>query len=290
MPEMNTLIVSLIGMGILALFFAVFLFVAYTRLAVKDDPRVDAIADSLPGANCGGCGYPGCRQYAEAIVKKEGKVPVDLCAPGGQDSVERIASIMGVEAMAAVPKVAVVLCGGTPELAEDRATYIGAASCQEEHLVTGGHKACTYGCLGLGDCVDACPFNAMFMAENGLPVVIEEKCTACGKCVDACPRGIMRLVPKTQRILVRCVNHDKGAVARKVCKVSCIACTKCVKAAPEGAIRMDNFLAVIDDPAAVDANAQALIDSCPTACIVDRLGILVKTPEEPEKKEATVEA
>jgi len=287
---MNTLIVSLIGMGILALFFAVFLFVAYTRLAVKDDPRVDAIADSLPGANCGGCGYPGCRQYAEAIVKKEGKVPVDLCAPGGQDSVERIASIMGVEAMAAVPKVAVVLCGGTPELAEDRATYIGAASCQEEHLVTGGHKACTYGCLGLGDCVDACPFNAMFMAENGLPVVIEEKCTACGKCVDACPRGIMRLVPKTQRILVRCVNHDKGAVARKVCKVSCIACTKCVKAAPEGAIRMDNFLAVIDDPAAVDANAQALIDSCPTACIVDRLGILVKTPEEPEKKEATVEA
>lgn len=287
---MNMLIVSLIGMGIMALFFAVFLFLAYTRLTVKDDPRVDAINNSLPGANCGGCGYPGCRQYAEAIVKNEGKVPIDLCAPGGQDSIERIASIMGVEATAAVPKVAVVLCGGTPELAEDRAIYIGALTCQEEHLVTGGHKACTYGCLGLGDCVNACPFDAMFMAESGLPVVIEEKCTACGKCVEACPRGIMRLVPKTQRILIRCVNHDKGAVARKVCKVSCIACTKCVKAAPEGAIRMDDFLAVIDDPSAVDANAQAVIDSCPTGCIVDRLGILVKTPEEPEKKEATIEA
>jgi len=287
---MTTLIVSLIGMGILALFFAVFLFVAYTRLAVKDDPRIDAIAESLPGANCGGCGYPGCRQYAEAIVKKEGRVPIDLCAPGGQDSIERIAAIMGVEAKAVVPKVAVVLCGGTRELAEDRAVYIGAWSCREEHLVTGGHKACTYGCLGLGDCVEACPFDAMYMGEDGLPVVIEEKCTACGKCVEACPRGIMQLVPKTQRVLVRCVNHDKGAVARKVCKVSCIACTKCVKAAPAGAMRMENFLAVIVDPAAVDSAAQAVIESCPTACIIDRLGIIKKTPEEPEKKEAAVEA
>ncbi len=282
---MSTLVVSLLGMGGLALFFALFLFFAYTRLAVKEDPRVEAINDILPQANCGGCGYPGCLQYAEAIVK-EG-APIDKCAPGGQEVIEKIAKIMGLEAGAFEKKVAEVMCGGTKDLAVRRADYIGPKSCREAHLWTGGDKACEYGCLGFGDCVEACPFDAMYMGDDGLPRVIYEKCTGCGVCVEVCPRGIMQLVPESQRVIVKCVNHDPGAQSRKVCKVACIACTKCVKTAPEGSMKMDNYLAVILDYKAVDSKAQEVIDSCPTFAIVDRKGELIHKKLR-EKKEGAV--
>lgn len=267
MPPM-IILVSLVGMGVLALFFALFLFFSYTRLSVEEDPRIEQIDEILPQANCGGCGYPGCKRYAEAVVK--GEAPPNKCAPGGQEVLEKISVILGISVEESQRKVAEVMCGGGEGLAVKRANYAGVRSCREAHYVTGGDKACLYGCLGYGDCVEACPFDAMFIGPDGLPRVIEEKCTGCGVCVEVCPRGIMQLVPVDQRVIIKCVNRDMGGVARKVCKVSCIACQKCTKAAPEGAIVMEGFLAVIKDWQATDSAAEAVIESCPTNCIIDR--------------------
>ncbi len=210
------------------------------------------VSEVLPQANCGGCGYPGCSGFAGACVKAAdaGSLEGKLCPVGGAPVMEKVAAILGLEAVAAEPKVAVVRCNGSCENRPRTALYDGAKSCAIAHATSGGETGCTFGCLGCGDCVEACQFDAIHMnPETGLPEVDEEKCTACGACSKACPRKIIEIRPKgknNRRVVVMCVNKDKGAVANKACKASCIGCGKCVKVCPFEAITLENNLAYID--------------------------------------------
>ena len=222
---------------------------ASKKFAVYEDPRIGKVAEVLPQANCGGCGYPGCSGFAEACVKA-GSLEGKLCPVGGQPVMTRVASILGLEASASEPKVAVVRCNGSCEHRPRITQYDGAVSCAIAHATYGGETGCSFGCLGCGDCVSACQFGAIRInPETGLPEVNEEACTACGACVKACPRNIIEIRPKgknNRRMVVTCVNKDKGALTRKSCEVGCIGCGKCVKICPFEAISLENNLAYID--------------------------------------------
>ena len=259
---MNNLI-PIITMGALGFLFALGLVFAYRRLAVEIDPRIEKIAESMPQANCGACGYPGCQALAEAIAA--GKAAPDSCPVGGAETVEKISAILGIKAGEVIKKVARLHCRGTKDAAPQRSEYLGLKTCYASHLM-GGDKLCTYGCLGLADCVRSCVFNAMYMGEDGLPVIIEENCTACGKCVEACPRNLLELHPISQNILVFCRSEDRGAVARKACKNACIACSICSRACPE-AIVIENNLAVITDYKKIPPEKIPEIEKCPTLAI-----------------------
>ena len=239
--------------------------VASKRFAVEQDPRVKDILEALPGANCGACGFPGCQGYAQAIV--DGKAECNLCAPGGADLVGRLASIMGTTATAAEPRIAVLHCQGHEGNCASDARYVGVQSCRACQILAGGTKKCPHGCLGLGDCVDVCPFDAIHMGPDRLPVVDEAACTACGKCVDACPRLLISLEPTVQRTIVRCRNAQKGAVAAKVCTTACIACKKCEKACPFDAIHVKDNVASIDSSKCRNCGMCAPV--CPKHCILD---------------------
>jgi electron transport complex protein RnfB len=262
---MGTLLISLLAMGGLAIAFALFLLAAYKRFAVEEDPRMEAILEVLPGAGCGACGYPGCRQYAEAIAK--GEAPPNKCTPGGSAVVRKISEILGVEAEEIEAPVARVLCRGGENEAHRRSSYHGIRTCRASHFTVGGDKLCMYGCLGFGDCVRACPFDAIHMGPDRLPVVDDDKCTGCGQCVEACPRSIIELHPRDQKVFVFCRSHDRGPAAKKACSVACIGCTLCVKNGPEGALKMEENLAVILDSKAVDAEAEKTTAKCPTSAI-----------------------
>jgi electron transport complex protein RnfB len=257
------ILVPVITMTALGLLFSIGLVFAYRKLVVEVDPRVEKINEALPQANCGACGYAGCQALAEAIAA--GKVAPDSCPVGGTESVARISEILGVKAAEVVKKVARLHCRGTREAAPRRSEYLGLKTCYASHLM-GGDKLCTYGCLGLADCVTVCPFNALEMSPDGLPVVIEENCTACGKCVDACPRDLFELHPRLQNILVYCRSKDRGPVSRKACRNACIACGICSRACPE-AIILEHNLAIITDYKKIPAEKIPEIEKCPTDAI-----------------------
>ncbi len=258
-------------MGMLGLLFSAGLVIAYKRLRVEEDPKVEIVNDILPQAQCGACGYSGCRAYAEAVAK--GEAEINGCPVGGEEVANQIADIMGAKPAEFIKKVARLHCRGTREAALDRGEYLGLSTCYAAHLL-GGNKQCSYGCLGLGDCVQVCQFDALYMGVDGLPVVSEEKCTACGKCVEACPRDLFELHPLTRNIFVYCRSQDRGPFARKVCKNACIACGICVRACPE-AIVLENYLAVIVDEDKIDPEKIPEIEKCPT----DSIGRLKKDNE-----------
>ncbi len=260
---MMSFLVPLLIMGILGFLFSMGLVFAYKKLRVVEDPKVEQVAEILPQANCGACGYSGCRAFAEAVVK--GKVAPNSCPVGGLDVARQVAEILGVEAGEVVKKIARLHCRGTHEAAKDRGTYLGISTCYAAQLI-GGNKQCSYGCLHFGDCARACPFDAIEMGENGLPQVIEEKCTACGKCVEACPRNLFELHPLSQEIIVFCRSQDRGPTSRKVCKNACIACGICVRACPE-AIVLENNLAKILDYKKIAPEKIPEIEKCPTGAI-----------------------
>jgi Na+-translocating ferredoxin:NAD+ oxidoreductase RNF subunit RnfB len=239
-------ILSLSGIGVAA---AIVLYLIAQKFKVHEDPKIDEVEEVLPAANCGGCGYAGCRNFAEACVKAEDLSDL-YCPVGGQECMDSIAKVLGLETVKQTPKVAVVRCNGTYMHCAKTNHYEGAPSCAVASQLYGGETGCQYGCLGLGDCVAVCPFDAIAMdADTGLPIVDDEKCTACGACVVACPRHLIELRkknPKDRKIYVSCMNHDKGGVARKICSVACIGCSRCVKECPFDAITIDNFLAYID--------------------------------------------
>ncbi len=238
-------IISLCAIGIAA---AVILYFVAQKFKVEEDPRIDIVESILPGANCGGCGKPGCRGFAEATVKATSLDGL-FCPVGGADTMAKVASALGMEVTAQTPQIAVVKCNGTCDNRPRTSTYDGYKSCAIEHSLYRGETDCTYGCLGCGDCVNVCAFDAIHMDANGLPVVSEENCVACGACVKACPRNIIELRnkgPKDRRVFVCCVNKDKGNIARKACTVACIGCGKCVKECPFEAITLENNLAYID--------------------------------------------
>jgi RnfABCDGE-type electron transport complex B subunit len=263
--------VPVLTMALLGFMFSVGLVFAYKKLRVEENPKISEVNESLPQANCGACGYSGCRAFAEAVVS--GKVEVSGCPVGGADTAIQVAAILGVDAGEIIKKVARLHCRGTLEAAQSSGFYQGIPTCYAAHLV-GGNKQCSYGCMGYGDCVQACQFDALDMGEDGLPVVREENCTACGKCVDACPRNLFELHPLDQQILVFCRSEDRGPLARKLCNNACIACGICVRACPE-AIEMVNYLAKITDYKKIDPEKLAEIEKCPT----DSIGRIRKTDE-----------
>ncbi len=259
------LIVSLASMGGLALLFSIGLALADRKLAVMEDERIAKAVDVLPGLNCGGCGYPGCRGYAEAVVTAG--APFDRCNPGGAAVIEALSRIMGSEAAAFVKRVAVLHCQGTEAHAPRRASYAGPATCGAASLVQGGFKSCTYGCLGLGDCVRACTFDAIHLGSGGLPVVDPARCTACGACVRACPRSLLRLHPVEEaRVIVLCSSKDPGPIAKKACAVACIACGLCAKRDPDGAVTIQQNLAVVVYEKVTGPHPET-VDKCPTGAI-----------------------
>lgn len=264
--DLTVILVSMVSMGGLGLLFSAGLSLANKKLHVAEDPRITEVTEALPGANCGACGFPGCANFAENLVL--GPAELSSCSVASPDAIEEIAEILGIEATAGEPKVVRVMCqGGDAETAK-KATYIGIQSCLAADLMAGGEKQCSFGCIGLGDCVDVCPFGALYMNRNGLPVVIEERCTGCGKCVDACPRGIMELHPESHILFILCKNHDAPKEARKICTKACIGCQICVRAAEGDQITMDNQLAVIDYDSIRGHEALLPIERCPTSCLV----------------------
>lgn len=246
---MDLILIAVVSLGAIGLIAAIILYVASKKFAVYEDPRIAQVAEVLPQANCGGCGYPGCSGFAAACVKA-GSLEGKLCPVGGQPTMEKVAGILGLEAVASEPKVAVVRCNGTCANRPRVTQYDGVRSCVIANSTYGGETGCTFGCLGCGDCVAACKFDAIRMnPETGLPEVDEEKCTACGACSKACPRAIIEIRPKgknNRRVYVQCVNKDKGVIARKACAAACIGCGKCVKVCPFEAITLAANLAYID--------------------------------------------
>ena len=245
----NSILTAVIVLGVAGLVIGVVLFIISKKFAVKTDPRIAQIEELLPGANCGGCGFPGCSAFADACVKQGGLKGMN-CSASKPEVMEKIAAIMGGEVEAVAPKVAVVRCNGSCENRPRVNEYGGVKRCSIANMVCGGETGCFYGCLGCGDCVSACRFGAISMnPETGLPEVDQDKCTACGACVGACPRHIIELRNKNKkdrRVYVSCVNKDKGPVAKKACAVACIGCGKCVKACQFEAITLENNLAYID--------------------------------------------
>jgi Na+-translocating ferredoxin:NAD+ oxidoreductase subunit B len=221
--------------------FAVIIFFVEQKFKVIEDPKIDEVQSALPSANCGGCGFAGCRAFAEAIVRA-GTLDKFNCPVGGADVMHQVAKILGVEAAIKEPQVAVVRCNGSYTHAPGKVEYDGAMSCQFAHQLYSGDSGCPYGCLWLGDCVAACKFDAMYMDNTtGLPVVLQDQCVACGACVRACPRSIIEMRNKQKknlRIYVACINMEKGAVAKKNCSVACIGCSKCFNVCPHEAIEM----------------------------------------------------
>jgi len=233
------------------------------KFKVERDPKIDEVRAALPGVNCGGCGYPGCDGYAEAIAK--GDAPINKCAPGGKAVSDALSALMGVNA-STEEVVAVLLCQGTKKVAPVKGEYVGVETCRAAKLSAGGTKLCAYGCLGFGDCVSVCLFDALHMGDDGLPHVDYAKCTGCGMCIKECPQQIFVAVPKSRvGSVVLCSNHAVvKATVIKSCKVGCIKCEACVKACPEHCITMINGIPVTDYSKCTSCGI--CVEKCPTKC------------------------
>ena len=240
---MDGILTTVIIVAVIGIIASVMLVVAAKVMYVYEDERIGLVAACLPGANCGGCGYAGCADYAKAIVEKG--ADLDKCAPGGADCVKAMAKVMGVAASAGAAKKAVVKCQGHTCNTGSKFEYQGVTTCSAASKMYGGFGDCAYGCMGLGDCTKVCDFGAITI-ENGKVNIQEEKCVACGKCVAACPKQLITLIPADTKIKVMCSNKQKGANVAKQCKISCISCMQCEKNCPTGAIKVTDNLAVID--------------------------------------------
>jgi len=252
---------AILSLGLLGVIASLGLGIAARKFAVEVDPKVEQINEALPQANCGGCGYAGCINFAEAVVK--GEVEPNKCVAGGDEVSFKIAEILGIEVKAGVKKVAVIHCSGfMPDIADVKFEYFGVRDCRAAQIIGGGFKGCSFGCLGLGTCVSACPFDAITIGDRGLPVVNEDKCTGCGSCVKVCPRNIISLYPIDKKVRVLCSSKDKGAKVKKYCKAGCISCSRCEKICPVNAIN------VIDNIARMDIEKCINCGLCATVCPV----------------------
>jgi Na+-translocating ferredoxin:NAD+ oxidoreductase RNF subunit RnfB len=256
----------------LGLIFGAGLGVASIFLAVKKNERLAHLEEALPGLNCGACGYAGCSAYAEAIAESDPSatdgVPLDLCKPGGADTVAGISKIMGVEVSAQTreKQVAQAHCRGGRQVAKTKFTYNGIRDCNALYSMYGGDKTCPFGCLGLGSCIRVCPVNAIDYDNEGLVWVDKDKCIACGQCIDICPTKVMQYLPYSADYFVACSSTDKGPVVRKYCSVGCIGCKVCEKKSPEGGFTVESFLARIDYEAG--GEREEAVQACPPKCII----------------------
>jgi Na+-translocating ferredoxin:NAD+ oxidoreductase RNF subunit RnfB len=263
--DFSLILTSVAILGGVGLTFGTLIALANSKLKVWEDPRIDAVEEVLPGANCGACGLAGCRAFAESAVK--GEVAPAGCTVMGEEDREDVAKLLGVDAGAANKQVARLLCAGGTNVASSKARYHGVDSCAAAVAVTGGGKGCTWGCVGLSDCAVACDFDAITMNPFGLPVVDPELCTSCGDCVDACPLDLFTIMPLDHKLIVQCKNLLEGDDAEEACAVACTACARCVQDAAPGLIEIKNGLAVIDYQQIERANPEATA-RCPTGAIV----------------------
>ena len=245
-----------------ALVFSSGLLYASKKFYVYEDPRIDELEALLPAANCGGCGLAGCRAFAENAVKN-GNLDI-TCPVADSEAMEAIANVLGIKSSSSDKQVATLMCHGTHENSKEIMEYAGIEDCWAATLVADTTKACAFSCLGLSSCVRACAFDAMKI-ENGIVVIDEEKCTGCTLCVPACPKYLLHMRPASSEVIVSCFNTDRGADARKVCKVACIGCMKCEKVCPHDAIHVNNFLALVDYEKC--ANCYDCVEACPTDSI-----------------------
>ncbi len=253
----------LIGLGLL---FGTIIAIAYKKLRVKEDPRIDIVEDMLPGTNCGACSVPGCRAFSEKIVS--GELTPGKCTVSSPSGIEEIANYLGVDVGMEEKRVARLLCAGGIKEAQNLAEYRGTMkTCRGEAVVSDGPKDCSWGCLGLGDCEEVCDFDAIEMNENGLPVVIPELCTACNDCIEICPKDLFTIMPISQKLIVQCKSLIEGDAAEEKCSVACTACGLCEADAGPGLISMIDNLAVINYDLNHLATHQA-IRRCPTNAIV----------------------
>lgn len=252
-------------MAILGSALAGLLALANKRLYVYEDPRIGEVEELLPKSNCGACGTAGCRNFAEQVVA--GEIVPAKCTVNAPEMNAYIASFLGVSMGDVVKQVARLACAGGAHVAKQRANYKGLSTCRAAATVSGGGKACAWGCLGLGDCEVSCDFAAITMDQYGLPVVDADKCTACGDCVEVCPKDLFSLQPVSHKLWVACKSRADGDVSEAQCEVACTACGKCVMDAAPGLIRLDNNLAVIDYVKNPLASPKA-IERCPTGAIV----------------------
>lgn len=287
---MNLLVITIISLCAIGVVAAVILYVVATKFKVEEDPRIDKVEEKLPAANCGGCGFPGCRAFAEETIKVEDLNELN-CPVGGAEVMAQVAEILGQKVATKKKQVAVLLCNGTCSLRPKTNVYDGATSCSVAAMTYGGDTGCEFGCLGMGECVDACEFNAMYMDETtGLPVVIEDNCVACNGCVTACPKDLLQLRnagPKSRRIYVACKNEEKGGVAKKSCEAACIGCSKCFKECKFDAITIENNLAYIDYEKCV--LCRKCVSVCPTNAIHELNFPPRREPKKDKKPERNIE-
>lgn len=281
----DVVIYAVASLGTIGIAASVILYFVAQKFKVIEDPRIDEVEEALPAANCGGCGFAGCRAFAEATVRQgeeKGSLEGLNCPVGGNDVMAAVAGILSLVAEEQDPLIAVVRCNGSHANSPKKVNYQGASSCAFAHNLFSGEGGCQFGCLGLGDCVKSCAFDAIHMdPETGLPVV-NDKCVACGACVEACPRDIIELRPKgkkDKRIFVSCINKEKGGPAKKNCSVACIGCGKCVKVCPFEAITLENSLAYID-PIKCKL-CRKCVPECPTEAIHELNFPIRKIKEEP---------
>ena len=285
---MTVLLSTILTLSLLGILAAVVLYFVAQKFKVEEDPRIDEVEKMLPGANCGGCGFAGCRGMADALVKND-DISALFCPVGGGDTMKGIAAYLGKAAPEKEPMVATVRCGGVCDKRPRTNTFDGAKSCAVASSLYVGETACAYGCLGYGDCVAACAFDAIHInPETGIAEVDAEKCTACGACVKACPKKIIELRkkwPKGRAVYVGCVSKGKGAVVMKACKAGCIGCGKCEKVCAFGAITIENNLAYIDSQKC--KLCRKCVNECPTGAIkLVGMEPLPKTPKAPAAKAA----
>jgi Na+-translocating ferredoxin:NAD+ oxidoreductase RNF subunit RnfB len=261
----NPILDSALVLGGLGLFFGFLIAFANRKFYVWEDPRIGEVEQLLPNSNCGACGQPGCRAFAEGLVV--GRLQPSGCTVMGADAISEVASYLGVDAGTANKRVARLLCAGGKNEAVRNSDYAGLETCKAAAAVAGGGKACNWGCLGLGDCERACLLDAIFMNDDLLPVVLPERCTACNDCVVACPKDLFVLMPIEQKLIVQCKNLLKGDAAEDLCSVACNTCNRCVADAEPGVIEIINNLAVINYEKNALTSPKA-IERCPTGAIV----------------------
>lgn len=257
----------LIVMTSIGLIFGLILAYGNKKFSMEVNPLIHLVEDVLPKGQCGACGFAGCLAYAEAVVLNPDVSP-SLCTPGKDKVAQRVAELTGKNADAVEVKVAQVMCGCSSKMAYLKYEYNGVSDCEAAFLVLGGPKACKYGCLGLGSCVKYCPFDAITMSEDGLPLFDHELCTGCGKCIDHCPKKVITLQNPHVLVQLNCSSQDKGASAKKVCTVACIGCGLCSKDCQYEAITMKNNLPVIDDKICLEkCHSATCLLRCPTGAI-----------------------
>ena len=261
-----TILYSVIALAGLGLLFGILITFASKKFEVEKDERVEKILEILPNGNCGGCGFAGCQAYAQAVA--DGEAAPDLCSVGGAEAAVKIGDILGVKVEVKEPVTAYVMCCGNSENTTEKYLYDGIENCIAAARVSGGFKSCSFACLGFGNCVEACQFDAIYVSD-GIASVDLQKCAGCGACVKACPKGLIKLVPKSAKYVVKCSSKDKGIDTKNNCKAGCIACRICEKNCPSDAIHVVDNVAVIDYKKCTSCGMCA--EKCPRHIIQEKM-------------------